>query len=78
MKTKLLTACAFAMVATASAAQPSASAALQAVEAKGYTVTEIDREGGWFEVDALTQSGARVELIVDASSAKILGEAADD
>lgn len=80
MKTTLLTASAFAMVATASIAQSplSASAALQAVEAKGYTVTEIDREAAWFEIDALMQNGMRVELIVDADTAKILSEAADD
>ncbi len=54
------------------------TAAISAVEAKGYTVHEIDSEGSRFEVEATTRDGARVELIVDAATAEILRAGVDD
>jgi|LFEF01.1.fsa_nt_gb hypothetical protein len=85
MKTAILAALALGSVATVAfaSAGPGASPlslteAIKGIEAKGYTVLEIDREGIWFEVDALTVGGTRVELIVDAATAGILSETADD
>lgn len=48
------------------------------IETRGYTVLEIERDDGWFEVDALRSDGVRVELIVDVTTADVLRESLDD
>ena len=69
-----------ALSASAANAQTPASLAevIKAVGAKGYTVHDIESEGSWFDIEATTRDGARVELIVDAKTADILGESLDD
>lgn len=49
------------------------------VEALGYTdVTEIDLEGGHYEIEATGPEGAAVELYVDAVTGKVLRVKPDD
>ncbi len=69
-----------ALVASTALAQttPSLTAAISKIEAKGYKVHDIEREGSWLEIDATTRDGVRVELIVDAATAGVLRESADD
>jgi uncharacterized membrane protein YkoI len=79
---KTFTAVAFVLVLTASAGvaqeKMSVSAVIAAVEAKGFTVIEVDDEGGWLEVEATNAEGRRVELQVDASTGEIIREGVDD
>jgi hypothetical protein len=56
----------------------SVSAVIAAIEAKGFTVIEMDDEGGWLEVEATNAEGRRVELHVDASTGEIIREGVDD
>ncbi|MCE6957806.1 PepSY domain-containing protein [Cereibacter sphaeroides] len=80
MKNVLLTAAALSIGATMAAAEAAlpVSAALSALEVKGYTVHEIEAEGARFEVEAVSPAGTRVELLVDAATADILRERRDD
>ena len=80
MKIVLLTVGTLSLGATLAAAQPAMplSAAVAALEAKGYTVREIEAEAAWLEVDATSPAGIRVELTVDAATADILRESRDD
>ncbi|WP_369697007.1 PepSY domain-containing protein [Paracoccus albicereus] len=73
----LLTTAAGAQIAPGSAA-PSLGAAVEALEGKGYTILNIDRDDDGLEIDALTQAGARVEMLVDPSTTEILREVSDD
>lgn len=81
MKTLALTA-AVVMLAPAAFSQTAAPQSLSTViaglEAKGYQVRDADLEGPWMEVDAITNDGRRVELIVDARTGGITHERADD
>lgn len=52
--------------------------AITRIETQGYTVLEIERDDGRFEVDALRRDGARVELIVHVATADVLRERLDD
>ena len=52
---------------------------LMAVESRGYTdITEIEFEGGHYEVEATSPNGNRVELYVDAVTGKILRSQRED
>lgn len=65
---------AFAQTATP---QPMSSL-IAGLEAKGYQILDVDLEGSWMEVDAITKDGRGVELIVDARTEEITQEGVDD
>lgn len=75
------TLCATAVLSSAAIAQQTTlplASVITAIEAKGYKVQDIESEGNWFDIEAITANGKRVDLIVDAKTAEILGESADD
>jgi hypothetical protein len=80
MKMIVAATAAFGLMATAATAQErmAVSAVLAAVEAKGFTVIEVDDEGGWLEVEATNAQGRRVELLVDPSDGEVIREGFDD
>jgi hypothetical protein len=80
MKMIVAATAAFGLMATAATAQErmAVSAVLAAVEAKGFTVIEVDDEGGWLEVEATNAQGRRVELFVDPSDGEVIREGFDD
>jgi uncharacterized membrane protein YkoI len=80
MKTIVVATAVLGLMATAVTAQErlAVSAVLAAVEAQGFTVIELDDEGGWLEVEATNAQGRRVELLVDPSTGKIIREGFDD
>lgn len=80
MKTFAATASALLLTASAGFAQDrmAASAILAAIEARGFTVIEMDDEGGWLEVEAISADGRRVEIHVESSTGEIIREGVDD
>jgi hypothetical protein len=80
MKTFTAAACVLVLTASTSMAQDRipVSAVIAAIEAKGFTVIEMDDEGGWLEVEATNAEGRRVELQVDAATGEIIREGVDD
>jgi uncharacterized protein YpmB len=80
MKTFTAAACVLVLTASAGIAQDrmSISAVIAAIEAKGFTVIEMDDEGGWLEVEATNAEGRRVELQVDTATGEIIREGVDD
>jgi len=54
------------------------SSLIAGLEAKGYQVLDADMEGNWLEVDAITQDGRPVELVVDARTGEVTHEGIDD
>jgi hypothetical protein len=80
MKMIVAATAAFGLMATAATAQErmAVSAVLAAVEAKGFTVIEVDDEGGWLEVEATNAQGRHVELLVDPSDGEVIREGFDD
>lgn len=63
--------------AQASPAEASFAKAAAALEAAGYRIREMDRDGGGFEVEATARDGRRVELDVGPGG-QVLRERADD
>ncbi|MBI1621204.1 PepSY domain-containing protein [Aquamicrobium zhengzhouense] len=48
------------------------------LEAQGYTVLEVERDDGRYEVELLGQDGVRYEAKVDRTSGEILSRERDD
>ncbi len=48
------------------------------LEAQGYTVREVERDDGRYEVDVTDSGGVRYELKVDRTSGEILKRERDD
>lgn len=55
-------------------APPAFSSLLALIEAQGYRIIEAEATGRWFEVEAITADGRRVELYADANTGQIVQE----
>lgn len=52
--------------------------ALTQIEAQGYEILEVDARGSEIEIEAIRADGARVDLLVAASTGAIISETLDD
>lgn len=59
-------------------AQMPLAATVSGIEARGYRILELDRDGARIEIEARRADGRRVDLLVDPATAAILRETPED
>lgn len=59
-------------------AQMPLAATVAGIEARGYRILELDRDGARIEIEARRADGRRVDLLVDPATAAILRETPED
>ncbi len=59
-------------------AQMPLAATVAGIEARGYRILELDRDGTRIEIEARRADGRRVDLLVDPATAAILRETPED
>jgi uncharacterized membrane protein YkoI len=59
-------------LALAQGAQKPISEIIAALEADGYTIEEVDRDDGHWEIEARDRNGSEVEIKVDPATGEII------